>query len=414
LNGDFLSKITILIVEDSATDRKILVDVLKNYFQNVLEASDGEEGYKVYKENSDIDIIISDLNMPKLSGINFLKLVRTSDMNIPFIVTTGKIDPEVMLEAIDLNVNSYIKKPIDLRVLLQKIDFLCEKKYLQNGLENKRKEIEHLLEAVDVAALIFRMNEKGDISYMNGSMLEVSGYEEAEIGTLNFNDIIHPDIPRKYIDSTWEELKEGNLCKRNTKFISKNKGIFYLNNTIYKTDEDEFTTVAFLTTKENLDQRDFKRKVILKFQESNRKEFKLKQTKDDLEIKLEKLKNLYLEDQISIKRLQEKNALNVRQLKHYEIQGDNLTQKYEKFMNSKKDEIESYIKNLNIEKNKNEQLTLKLEDITKLFESLKARNEYLEEEVRSKNVKINSLIEVIDNGKKEITQKKGLSKILGR
>lgn len=414
MNGDFLSKITILIVEDSATDRKILVDVLKNYFQNVLEASDGEEGYKVYKENSDIDIIISDLNMPKLSGINFLKLVRTSDMNIPFIVTTGKIDPEVMLEAIDLNVNSYIKKPIDLRVLLQKIDFLCEKKYLQNGLENKRKEIEHLLEAVDVAALIFRMNEKGDISYMNGSMLEVSGYEEAEIGTLNFNDIIHPDIPRKYIDSTWEELKEGNLCKRNTKFISKNKGIFYLNNTIYKTDEDEFTTVAFLTTKENLDQRDFKRKVILKFQESNRKEFKLKQTKDDLEIKLEKLKNLYLEDQISIKRLQEKNALNVRQLKHYEIQGDNLTQKYEKFMNSKKDEIESYIKNLNIEKNKNEQLTLKLEDITKLFESLKARNEYLEEEVRSKNVKINSLIEVIDNGKKEITQKKGLSKILGR
>ncbi|MGB7403748.1 MAG: response regulator [Arcobacter sp.] len=397
MNDTFLNEITILVVEDSATDRKILVDTLKKYFTNVLEASDGQEGYETFKNNKDIDIIISDLNMPNVSGINFLKLIRTSDANIPFIVTTGKIEPEVIIEAINLNVNSYIQKPIDVRVLLQKIDYLCEKKYFEIRLEKKRKEIEFLIEAVDVAALIFKMDDKGKIFYMNAAMMDVSGYNKEDISDLNFDDIIHPEIPKKFIDSTWEDLKKGQLWKGNTKFITKDGETFYLNNTVFKTNNENFITIAFLTTKENLEKRDFQRKVIQKFQEANKKEYKLKQENNELKNKLAKVESLYEESLITLKAIKEKNMSNVRQLKHYELQGDNLTQKYDKFMSSKKDEIENYIKSLNIEKQKNEKLTIKYDEILELLENTKERNLNLEEEIRNKNRRINDLSEVISN-----------------
>jgi PAS domain S-box-containing protein len=397
LNSNFLNEITILVVEDSPTDRKILVDTLKKYFSNVLEASDGEEGYKIFKDNKNIDIIISDLNMPKVSGLNFLKLVRTSNMNIPFIVTTGKIEPEIMIEAINLNVNLYISKPIDVRTLLQKIDFLCEKKYFQIRLENKRKEIEHLIEAVDLASLVFKMDEKGNISFMNTLMLDVSGYEKEDIVDLHFNDIIHPEIAKKYINSAWKDLKDGKLWKGNTKFINKNGETFYLNTTIFKTNTEDFITIGFLTTKENLEKRDFQRKVIQKFQESNKKEYELNQLNNELQNKFDKLRDLYDDNLNTLKALKEKNMSNVRQLSHYELQGDNLTQKYEKFMNSKKEEIELYIKNLNSEKQKNEKLTQKYDELLSLVENFKVRNSNLEDQIRDKNRRINNLNEIIIN-----------------
>ncbi|RXJ82570.1 response regulator [Arcobacter sp. F2176] len=407
MNNNFLNKIIILIVENSQIDRKILVDALKKYFPNILEASNGEEGYEIYKENKNIDIIISDLNVEKLSGINFLKLIRASNLNIPFIVTTARIEVDTMIEAINLNVSSYIPKPIDIGILLQKIDSLCENKHFESRLEEKRKEIAYLLEAVDVAALIFRMNAKGEISYMNTAMCEVSGYDKEEITSLNFDDIIHPEIPKKYINRTWDELKNGKLWKGNTKFITKEGETFYLNNTIFKTNMEDFITIAFLTTKENLEKRDFQRKVILKFQESNKREFELKTQNSELEEKFEKLKNLYEGTLNALKVLKDKNISNVRQLNHYELQGDNLTQKYEKFMNSKKEEVEVYIKSLNIEKKKNEKLIFKYDELLELVNNLKEKNTNLEEEIKNKNIKINDLNEILLNKENE-KSKKGL------
>ena len=69
---------------------------------------------------------------------------------------------------------------------------------------------------------------------MNESMFEISGYEKSDLNRLNFSEIIHPDIPQKYIEDTWGKLNNGELWTGNTKFISKTKDIFYLKNTILK------------------------------------------------------------------------------------------------------------------------------------------------------------------------------------
>lgn len=295
MTDSFLKNIKILIVEDSKTERDLLVNLIKKYFANILEASNGEEAYEIYKAQKDIDIIITDINMPKLSGIELLKKVRETDLSLPFIFVTGGTKLSDILTIINLNISSFLLKPINFNLLLQKIDFLCEKKYYKYELSNKKREIEHYKQAVDRTALIFKMDINGVITYMNYSMREISGYGIEYFNKLKFDDIIHDDIPKKYIEEGWEHVKNGELWKGNTKFLSKDGDTFYLNNTVFKAnnEKEEFILVAFLTTKENLEKRDFHKKVLMKIQESNKREFELKKQIEDLSRENSKYKLFY-------------------------------------------------------------------------------------------------------------------------
>lgn len=411
MTDSFLKNIKILIVEDSKTERDLLVNLIKKYFANILEASNGEEAYEIYKAQKDIDIIITDINMPKLSGIELLKKVRETDLSLPFIFVTGGTKLSDILTIINLNISSFLLKPINFNLLLQKIDFLCEKKYYKYELSNKKREIEHYKQAVDRTALIFKMDINGVITYMNYSMREISGYGIEYFNKLKFDDIIHDDIPKKYIEEGWEHVKNGELWKGNTKFLSKDGDTFYLNNTVFKAnnEKEEFILVAFLTTKENLEKRDFHKKVLMKIQESNKREFELKKQIEDLSRENSKYKLFYEKNIEYMNLLSKKNKEKERQLTHYEIQGSKVSEKYERFMKTKKEEVDNYLKILGIEKQKNDELTLKNSELLDVVESLKAKCENLENEIKIKNSRIANLLDLVSdkNNEKEKSLKKG-------
>ncbi len=393
MDTKFLEEIKILIVEDSEVDRNLLFNTIRKYFPNIIKAANGREAYEIYKIDKDIDIIISDINMPELSGIEFLKLIRSSDIYLPFIFTTAKIEPEYILEAINLNVSSYLLKPINVHTLIQKIDFLCERKYYETHLIKKQKEIDYYLEAVDKASLIYKMTMDGDITYMNDAMLKVSGYEKDDIPKLKFDNIISPEIKKEHIDIKWKHINEGKLWKGNTKFITKDGKPFYLNNTIFKINnsEEEFITIAYLTTKENLEKRDFHKKVLLNITEANKKEYELKNKIIDLAKKLNQSNILLNNNNKTIQALREKSSQKERQLKHYELQGENLSNKYDKLLNSKKEEMQNYIKNAKLEKKKADALLLKNNLLIEELDILKTKYKNLEDEIKVKNQKINEL-----------------------
>ena len=125
-----------------------------------------------------------------------------------------------LLKAIDLNVSNYIMKPIDTTILVKKISEVCEKTFFETQLQDKQKELQKYLDAVDSVALIYKMDENGKISFANKSLLEASKYTLEEIKNLNFNELIHPDVPKQSIENTWEILKKGQIWTGNTKFIS--------------------------------------------------------------------------------------------------------------------------------------------------------------------------------------------------
>ena len=113
---DELKDIPILCVEDEDGIRKIIVETLKYYFNDVYEAKDGNEGYELYLDYKP-KIILSDIQMKNCDGIEFVKKIRENDSKTTIIMLTAYSNEEYLLELINLNINHFILKPLNLKKL---------------------------------------------------------------------------------------------------------------------------------------------------------------------------------------------------------------------------------------------------------------------------------------------------------
>ena len=105
------SKYTLLYVEDEVAMRKVTVMFLKLYFSEIYEASNGIEALEIYKEKKP-DVIMTDIEMPKMNGLEFCKRIREEDKNTPIMITTAYTSVEYLLEAVSLNLIKYLGKPL--------------------------------------------------------------------------------------------------------------------------------------------------------------------------------------------------------------------------------------------------------------------------------------------------------------
>jgi chemotaxis signal transduction protein/DNA-binding response OmpR family regulator len=117
-------RVSVLLVEDASVMRKIETQTLRQLgFDNIREAEDGEVAVGILKENPDIDIVISDWNMPKRDGFELLSWIRNNHENpaLPFLMATGQGDIEQQRKAMEAGVNGFIAKPFDGGELMAKI-----------------------------------------------------------------------------------------------------------------------------------------------------------------------------------------------------------------------------------------------------------------------------------------------------
>ena len=130
MQNDFLN-LTLLYVEDDEIIRENAVTYLDNFFQEVFQAKDGKEALEVYKEKKP-DIIISDIQMPRLNGLEMAKEIRKKDKTIPIIIATAFTDTSYLLEAVELQLIKYMTKPITSKKLKEALKLVCEHLNLNN------------------------------------------------------------------------------------------------------------------------------------------------------------------------------------------------------------------------------------------------------------------------------------------
>jgi len=104
----FFEKLTLLCVDDSSTLQFMYKKFFKSMFKEVLFAKDGLEGLE---RSENVDIIITDYNMPNMDGLTMMKHIRKLDEDIPIILVTSFDDIEILKEAITLGVSSFVQKP---------------------------------------------------------------------------------------------------------------------------------------------------------------------------------------------------------------------------------------------------------------------------------------------------------------
>ena len=120
------TKYSLLYVEDEAFIRKIAVSFLKDLFYEVYEADDGKMALELYKEKKP-NIIITDIKMPKMDGLELCKEIRNSDDSTPIIILTAYSHTEYLLKATELNLVKYLIKPVEEEALLEAINSCFEK-----------------------------------------------------------------------------------------------------------------------------------------------------------------------------------------------------------------------------------------------------------------------------------------------
>ena len=171
-----LADITILYAEDEPDIRESLNRFLKRRVKKVILAEDGDRAIRLYHDLKP-DILITDIKMPGLDGLELTRRIKALDPQLPVIITTAHNDEKFLLEAINVGVDAYLKKPIDNVSLTATLEKFTKISLLNRQLQEKNELIQLVLDKNPNFVLII---ESGKILYMNRSLLDFLEYANLE------------------------------------------------------------------------------------------------------------------------------------------------------------------------------------------------------------------------------------------
>lgn len=209
----------ILVVDDSATDRMIIKNMLDGY--EVLLANDGVEALRIIETDPEIDLIILDLNMPKMDGfqvLSFLKADKRYD-RILTIILTNYDELENEIKGLQLGAVDYIRKPINMESLKARIVIHVELHKMRQLLEERLIESEIAFDTVfreaPIGIAISQSNEPfasegGGFVSLNPAYEQITGRTKEELDKLGWAKITHPEDVKEDLNY-FRKLRAGEI-----------------------------------------------------------------------------------------------------------------------------------------------------------------------------------------------------------
>jgi len=116
----YTEQLTVLYVEDEEDTRNQISQILGIFFKNVIVGINGLDALEKYKENPEqIDLVMTDLTMPKMDGLSMIKNIRDIDLNQHVIVLTAHNSSENLMETIDLQIDGFLLKPVRMNKMIE-------------------------------------------------------------------------------------------------------------------------------------------------------------------------------------------------------------------------------------------------------------------------------------------------------
>ncbi len=234
----------ILIIDDEKAIRKTLSEILSFEGYKIEEASDGEEGLKKFKEKS-YDVVLCDIKMPKLDGIEFLQKAGESNGDIPIIMISGHGNIETAVEAVKKGAYDYISKPPDLNRLLITIRNAMEKNSLVTEAKVLKRKVSKVQDMVGASAPIVKIKETIDKVAATDARILITGdngvgkelvarwiHEKSNRASSPLVEVNCAAIPTELIESELFGHEKGSFTsaikQRIGKFEQANSGTLFL------------------------------------------------------------------------------------------------------------------------------------------------------------------------------------------
>ena len=230
-------EIVILIVDDIEVNRVILKGIFEQDYK-VIEADDGTTALDILNRGTKVDIILLDIIMPVMNGIDFLKEIKKnkSYSEIPVIVNTQAGEQENEYKALALGADDFIAKPYNPKIIKRRITNIIEKtiyqrKNMKEVLEDTQHQMYNLIDTVPGGIGIIEVstkNEKLRMSYFNDGLSSMLGYMKSELQNIIDNDIYDviygkdEEVLKEIMNKDGEDIIH---CK--IRLINKNKNILW-------------------------------------------------------------------------------------------------------------------------------------------------------------------------------------------
>ncbi len=186
-------KIHILYIEDEEKVRIQTAKVLSIYFNNITLAENGKEGLKKFKDEK-IDIIFTDINMPKMNGLLMIEYIRKIDKHTPIVVFSAYEHTDYLLKTIEYGIDGYILKPFNLdqiqkviNKIVNKIHDTTELTHPLKLIDNFEWHFETLTLYKDSIQIELTKNERMLFKLLSSSKYTIFSSEEIEIELFNDN-----------------------------------------------------------------------------------------------------------------------------------------------------------------------------------------------------------------------------------
>jgi osomolarity two-component system sensor histidine kinase NIK1 len=216
-----LKRMSILYVEDEEMTRMTFERSLKRMFGNIFEAENGRIGLEIFQKE-EIDVILTDVNMPEMNGLEMSKAIKEINPRVPIIISSAYNDSSFLMQAIDIGIDHYITKPVDMKKFRARLEEVAINFYNKRISEERKRESEAernlfstVLNSQSAIAVLF--TKENEILFMNQQFFETFNFrtvEEFKAQHHNINELFL-DLPELHDANNWAEL----VLKQNIKKV---------------------------------------------------------------------------------------------------------------------------------------------------------------------------------------------------
>ncbi|MDY5882784.1 MAG: EAL domain-containing protein [Roseburia sp.] len=241
------NRLTILIVDDVAINREILKDIFKDEYK-VVEAEDGLGALEVLRGEEHVDIILLDIIMPKMNGLEVLQIIKRDERlkRIPVIVNTQEGERAKEFKALEMGADDFIIKPYNPKIVRQRVTnlvhkYIKEKESMERKIRNTMNRLQSLIDTVPGGIAIFEISDGVHIEFFNDGLCELLGYSREEFSRYQTQDALELVLEedQKILKEENNAYHENGSIHCKVRFLTKEHTIKWVGITAKKMESEE-------------------------------------------------------------------------------------------------------------------------------------------------------------------------------
>jgi len=220
-----LKELTVLYVEDEPDVKEALSSIIRRRAKNLIIADNGQEGLEKFLLEKP-DLVITDIKMPYMDGLEMSEKIREHSKSIPIIITSAFSDATYLLDAINKGINQFVLKPFDSRKLFDAIMKCVKEITVERKLEQINKKLSRNIQilsgykdAIESGSIVSITDPDGKITYVNDAFCKITGFTQEEL--LGKTHKLIKCENSEYDD--WKEIEEYKKAKKIFKGFMKNQ-----------------------------------------------------------------------------------------------------------------------------------------------------------------------------------------------